>query len=154
MHRSVSASDSPVVTILPSAFCETTFKSDEVKLSKAYFYKLRDFEGVLQQKCDCSYNRTPGQSGFEPCFTDDEETAFEGSDDGATVYDEDFEQTAAGFASKWNACHFPSLLAEPLDIPDDQDAELDFYPSLFDERLDLPHDDSLEFGEEDDLIGC
>ncbi|KAG9045404.1 hypothetical protein FS837_006364 [Tulasnella sp. UAMH 9824] len=154
MHRSVSASDAPVVSILPSAFCETTFKSNEVQLSATYFYKLRDFQGVLQQKQDCSYNRTPGQSGFEPCFTDDEETAFEGSDDGATVYDEDFEQTGAGFASNWNACCFPSLLAEPLDIPDDQDADLDFYPSLFDEHLDLPHDDSLELGEEDELIGC
>ncbi|KAG8907798.1 hypothetical protein FRC01_007565, partial [Tulasnella sp. 417] len=81
-------------------------------------------------------------------------TAFEGSDDGATLYDEDFEHSADGFVWNWDTCSFPSLLAERLDIPDDEDADLDFYSSLFDEHLDLPVDDSFEFEDDDEFVTC
>ncbi|KIO25280.1 hypothetical protein M407DRAFT_25399 [Tulasnella calospora MUT 4182] len=154
MHSSVSASGLSVVDILASGFGEPNYKRSVVQLSSACANKPSDFLGALHCKHERDCDQTLGQSEFEPCFTDDEETAFEGSDDGATVYDEDFEQGDDSFAWKWDPCSFPSLLAERLDIPDDQDADLDFYPSLLDERLDFQRDDILEFEEEDECINC
>ncbi|KAG8986463.1 hypothetical protein FRB90_003991 [Tulasnella sp. 427] len=81
-------------------------------------------------------------------FLEDEETAYESSDDEATLFEEE-----CGSESL-KALALPNLLEEILDVPEDLDADLDFYPGLFDERLDFSIDDSfdLDFESDHDVI--
>ncbi|KAG8994494.1 hypothetical protein FRB90_000415 [Tulasnella sp. 427] len=84
-------------------------------------------------------------------FLEDEETAYESSDDEATLFEEDLS------GDSLNALDFPNLLEETLDVPKDLDADLDFYSSLFDERLDFerpfwvlePFDEQLAIADSD-----
>lgn len=150
MSSSVSVSEVSIVDLRPSVFRDAVSGTGHYKLLMTPMESSCAFGDVFGH--ESNWSRTLGQSESESCVTD-EETAFGGSDDGDTVYEEEIEPQGYDLESKWHAYYFPSLLDERLDIPDDQDADLDFYSSLLDEVLDIPCDASFDF-EDDEIIKC